>query len=111
MDTELAGAWPERSATSWRVASDRDRSQISFASGGSMKKISWVGCLCLTLVQPAFAQHEQHGRMAPKDIGTVSFETSCAPATKTKFNEAVALLHSFWFAESRALFEGVLKTD
>ena len=26
-----------------------------------------------------------------------------APATKTKFNEAVALLHSFWFAESRAI--------
>ena len=41
-------------------------------------------------------------RMAPKDIGTVDFATSCNPATKTKFNEAVALLHSFWFAESRA---------
>ncbi|HUQ87410.1 MAG TPA: hypothetical protein VM096_07625 [Vicinamibacterales bacterium] len=76
-----------------------------------MKKISWVCCLCLTLVQPAFAQHEQHGGMAPKDIGTVSFETSCNPATKTKFNEAVALLHSFWFAESRAIFEDVLKDD
>mgnify|MGYP003339619880 CR=1 FL=1 len=40
-----------------------------------------------------------------------SFETSCNPAVKTKFNEAVALLHSFWFQESRAAFEGVLKTD
>jgi Tfp pilus assembly protein PilF len=76
-----------------------------------MKKISWVCCLCLSLVQPAFAQHEQHGGMTPKDIGTVSFETSCNAATKTKFNEAVALLHSFWFAESRAIFENVLKDD
>jgi len=76
-----------------------------------MKKIVTACCLCFGLVQPAFAQHEQHGGMAPKDIGTVSFETSCNPATKTQFNEAVALLHSFWFAESRALFEGVLKTD
>jgi tetratricopeptide (TPR) repeat protein len=61
----------------------------------------------------AWAQTEQHQHqgMAPKDIGTVSFETSCSPATKTKFNEAVALLHSFWFAESRAIFEGVLKDD
>lgn len=49
--------------------------------------------------------------MAPKDIGTVDFATSCNPATKAKFNEAVALLHSFWFAESRGVFESVLKDD
>jgi tetratricopeptide (TPR) repeat protein len=76
-----------------------------------MTRFLAVCCLCLGLVQPAFAQHEQHGGMAPKDIGTVNFETSCSPATKTKFNEAVALLHSFWFAESRAIFESVLKDD
>lgn len=67
-------------------------------------------CMCLVLVPPAFAQHE-HSGLAPKDIGTVDFSTSCNPATKTKFNEAVALLHSFWFAESRAVFESVLKDD
>jgi Tfp pilus assembly protein PilF len=68
--------------------------------------------LCTVLgAAPAFAQHEHQGGMAPKDIGTVDFATSCNPATKTKFNEAVALLHSFWFAESRAVFEGVLKDD
>ncbi len=60
---------------------------------------------------PAYAQHEHHEGMAPKDIGTVDFTTSCNPATKTKFNEAVALLHSFWFAESRGVFESVLKDD
>ena len=77
-----------------------------------MRSALLVGCLCLGLVQPAFAQHEHHeGGMKPKDIGTVSFETSCSPATKAQFNEAVALLHSFWFSESRALFESVLKTD
>ena len=70
-------------------------------------------CVCTLLVAPvsAWAQHEHHGGMAPKDIGTVDFATSCAPATKTKFNEAVALLHSFWFAESRDIFESVLKDD
>ena len=77
-----------------------------------MKKLVTACCLCLGLVQPAFAQHEHHeGGLKPKDIGTVSFETSCSPATKAQFNEAVALLHSFWFGESRALFESVLKTD
>jgi hypothetical protein len=68
--------------------------------------------LCTVLAAaPAFAQHEHHEGMAPKDIGTVDFTTSCTASTKTKFNEAVALLHSFWFAESRAVFEGVLKDD
>src|SRR5215203_1169316 len=77
-----------------------------------MKKLVTACCLCLGLVQPAFAQDEHHeGGLKPKDIGTVSFETSCSPATQAQFNEAVALLHSFWFAESRALFESVLKTD
>jgi tetratricopeptide (TPR) repeat protein len=65
------------------------------------------------LVAPALAsaQHEHRDGMAPKDIGTVDFTTSCTPATKIKFNEAVALLHSFWFAESRAAFESVLTSD
>ena len=68
--------------------------------------------LCTVLAAaPAYAQHEHHEGMAPKDIGTVDFTTSCNPSTKTKFNEAVALLHSFWFAESRAVFESVLKDD
>ncbi len=78
-----------------------------------MKRIAAL-CLCIVLAPvAAWAQGEQHQHagMAPKDIGTVNFETSCAPATKAKFNEAVALLHSFWFAESRAIFESVLKDD
>ena len=74
-------------------------------------RIAVALCMCLGLVQPAFGQHEHHEGMAPKDIGTVDFTTSCNPAVKTQFNEAVALLHSFWFGESRAAFEGVLKTD
>ena len=76
-----------------------------------MKKLALVCCMCFGLVPQAFAQQHEHGGMAPKDIGTVSFETSCSPAVKTKFNEAVALLHSFWFQESRDAFGEVLKGD
>jgi Tfp pilus assembly protein PilF len=71
-------------------------------------------CICISLAPAAaWAQTEQHQHegMAPKDIGTVSFETSCSPAVKTRFNEAVALLHSFWFQESRDIFNDVLKQD
>lgn len=78
-----------------------------------MKNVVAV-CMCIWLAPAAaWAQSDrhQHGGMAPKDIGTVNFETSCNPAVKAQFNEAVALLHSFWFAESRAIFESVLKAD
>jgi tetratricopeptide (TPR) repeat protein len=71
-------------------------------------------CMCIWLAPAAaWAQTDQHQHqgLAPKDIGTVSFETSCSPAVKTRFNEAVALLHSFWFQESRDLFNAVHKED
>lgn len=78
-----------------------------------MKRLVAV-CMCMWLAPAAaWAQAEQHQHegMAPKDIGTVNFETSCNPSVKTKFNEAVALLHSFWFQESRDAFNAVLKDD
>jgi len=72
--------------------------------------------ICLLLAAPpAWAQgedHSQHQHSAPGTaVGTVNFETSCSPAVKDAFNHAVAELHSFWFPEARAGFEGVLKTD
>src|SRR5262245_33075667 len=80
-----------------------------------MKRWSVAACLCAALAAstPARAQedHSQHGKPAGSNVGTVSFETSCNPAVKDAFNHAVAELHSFWFAEARAGFEGVLKTD
>src|SRR5262245_3441031 len=80
-----------------------------------MKRWSVAACLCAALAAstPARAQedHSQHGKPAGSNVGTVSFETSCNPAVKDAFNHAVAELHSFWFPEARAGFEGVLKTD
>jgi tetratricopeptide (TPR) repeat protein len=72
--------------------------------------------LCSLLAVPGVAlaqteDHSQHTAKASSGVGTVSFETSCAPAVKEPFNHAVAELHSFWFPEARAGFEGVLKTD
>lgn len=75
-----------------------------------------VGCICfgLALATPAWAQTEQHDHNAkPGAIkaGTVDFQTTCSPDVKDEFNLAVAELHSFWFPEARALFEGVGKKD
>ena len=81
-----------------------------------MKRLAITASLCSLLAVPGLARaqtedHSQHTGAASSGVGTVSFETSCAPAVKDAFNHAVAELHSFWFPEARAGFEGVLKTD
>jgi tetratricopeptide (TPR) repeat protein len=82
-----------------------------------MKRLVMLTSICSILAVPAMAwaqgeDHSQHQHAAPgSGVGTVSFETSCNPAVKDAFNHAVAELHSFWFPEARAGFEGVLKTD
>jgi hypothetical protein len=71
-------------------------------------------CICTGLLPASvLAQHEQHGGAPPDDIGArhVKFETSCAAAVRDDFNKAVALLHSFWFPQATAMFNGILKAD
>jgi tetratricopeptide (TPR) repeat protein len=81
-----------------------------------MKRLAMLAGLysLLATALPALAQtedHSHHMATATSGVGTVSFATSCAPAVKDAFNQAVAELHSFWFPEARAGFDGVLKTD
>ena len=68
--------------------------------------------LLVAVSVPAFAQHD-HSPATNAGVGSdsVSFMTSCAPALRQDFNRAVALLHSFWFAQAIAEFEGVAKKD
>lgn len=72
--------------------------------------------LALLASSAGLAQQEQHEHAAPafssdQNLGKVDFRTSCKPATRDEFNRATALLHSFWFAESRRTFEAVLQAD
>jgi hypothetical protein len=80
-----------------------------------MKSIIGVALSCAIVVQsPAFArQQHDHGPAGADQVGSasVSFETSCAPALRAEFNRAVALLHSFWFAQAIAAFEAVAAKD
>lgn len=64
----------------------------------------------------AMAQHGDHGHSAgagPEQIGSenVHFETSCQADTAEDFNRAIALVHSFWFAEAINTFNEVLAED
>jgi hypothetical protein len=62
--------------------------------------------LCLVLVVAA-----AHAQEAPERLGTVSFPTSCAPSVQADVNRGVALLHDFWYEESRPQFERILEAD
>ena len=61
---------------------------------------------------PASAQHD-HSAAGADGVGSdsVSFLTSCAPATRLEFNRAVAQLHSFGFANAIEAFGGVAAKD
>src|SRR2546423_15251802 len=70
------------------------RRQIPFAALG----------LVLTACTLAHAQ--------PKDqLGTVDFQNSCSPAVQASFQRAVAMLHSFRYAETEKAFRDVLAQD
>ena len=74
--------------------------------------IGLAAALLLVLPISASAQHE-HPAPSADQVGSdsVSFLTSCAPALRQDFNRAVALLHSFWFAQAIAAFDGVAAKD
>ena len=77
-----------------------------------MTRICGALLVSALLAAPASAQHEEHaGAGTTEQLGTVDFETSCAPAVRADFNRAVALLHSFWFPEGLKAFNDVLQRD
>ena len=59
---------------------------------------------------PASAQ-DHHAAHTPEKLGTVHFQTSCAPAVAPRMDRAVALLHSFEFGASLGAFDEVIAAD
>jgi hypothetical protein len=58
---------------------------------------------------PVAAQHDHGG--GTEALGSVTFASSCAPAVQPELNRAVAMLHSFWFAEAAAAFVEIARKD
>src|SRR5215468_8118639 len=56
--------------------------------------------------QPAFGQDDSDQR-----LGRVHFETSCNEVAQRRFDRAMRYQHSFWYRESKAIFEEVLNAD
>jgi tetratricopeptide (TPR) repeat protein len=55
---------------------------------------------------PAFAQEESDQR-----LGTVHFPSSCNETAQRRFDRGMRYQHSFWYRESRGIFEDVIKAD
>lgn len=47
----------------------------------------------------------------PAGLGKVYFPVSCSAGAQNRFNQAVALLHSFQYAEATGTFQEITKTD
>ncbi len=70
-----------------------------------------VVVLCLVPLWFVAAQHDDHAAAAGEKLGTVHFETSCAPAVAADLDRGVALLHSFEFRAAIESFDRVLASD
>ncbi len=61
---------------------------------------------------PLTAQGEHQHTGAPTGrVGHVTFETTCRPAARRRFERGVALLHSFWYEEAGRAFAAAATAD
>ena len=75
-----------------------------------MRRISGAAAAVLLALssRAAFPQEHPHPQAG---VGTVHFPTSCKPGVTSRFDHAVALLHSFEFGAAIRSFEEVLGAD
>ncbi|HEX6993578.1 MAG TPA: hypothetical protein VF339_05460 [Gammaproteobacteria bacterium] len=73
--------------------------------------LAFSAALCATSIGNA-QEHESHeAAPLPEKLGSVRFETTCAPGLAPEIDRAVALLHSFEFSAAIEGFERVLAAD
>ena len=73
-------------------------------------RILSVGLVAALIAPAASGQEHVHSHGSGETLGTVHFPTSCR-AVEAEFTRAVALLHSFGYAEARRAFEEVAAKD
>lgn len=72
----------------------------------------WVAGLVFGGFLPFVAVGEpEHSHPVPGKLGTVHFETTCAPAVQADFDRGVALLHSFAYEAASEQFKAVASQD
>src|SRR5713226_635222 len=74
-----------------------------------MRKSLLAATLAMTtlgLCAPSLAQEN-----ADQKLGTVHFATSCNDTAQGRFDRAMRYQHSFWYTESKDIYEETLKAD
>src|SRR5262245_45729338 len=84
---------------------------VRHGGGGLMTRSAFVVAAAVIAAGAAspplvFGQEE-----ADQRLGTVHFETSCNETAQRRFDRAMRYQHSFWYRESKELFEEVAKAD
>ena len=78
-----------------------------------MKKyIGIIIIVFLSAVQSAHADNtRQDAKLSAEHLGQATFQVSCTPVAQAMFNQAIAMLHSFWYSEAEKTFRRVAALD
>lgn len=71
---------------------------------------TFAAITALGLCTPGLAQDNAQDN-ADQKLGTVHFATSCNETAQRRFDRAMRYQHSFWYAESKDIYEETLKAD
>jgi len=77
-------------------------------------KLSHLFCISVLCFTPAIAQDKHqhdHQHDTSEKLGRVDFPVSCSDTAAKQFNRAVALLHSFEYAEAEKAFTAISHDD
>ncbi len=69
-----------------------------------------VGLFMAAIAQADDGQQHDHGPVDLGKLGRVTFAVSCEGAQKD-FSRAVAIMHSFWYAEAEKAFQAIAKSE
>jgi tetratricopeptide (TPR) repeat protein len=72
----------------------------------SLIAVTIAGVATLGLCAPSVAQEN-----ADQKLGTVHFATSCNETAQRRFDRAMRYQHSFWYTESKEVYQEALKAD
>src|SRR5215813_11516671 len=72
-----------------------------------------VVCLAVLCLPRPLAAQDEHVHEAGDlgHVGSVHFPVSCAPKLQGEFDQAVAILHSFFYEESERRFRSIAERD
>jgi hypothetical protein len=80
-------------------------------NGRFMLRIVIVIGACAPMCATVRAQHEHTGRSTGEHFGSVHFPISCSPDAQRQFDQAVAMLHSFFYPETVKAFSAIAQAE